>query len=107
MSTALNDAANPTPGDPTAELERLSVAVHSLLADWEQLRARASFAEARARELESALRDVTSGTVDPVALANRVNALEQENKFLARRLDRARQSVKRISARLQFLDEDR
>jgi hypothetical protein len=59
------------------------------------------------RELEAALRDVTSGQIDPVALNNRVHALEQENRFLARRLDRARESVKRISARLQFLDEDR
>ena len=53
------------------------------------------------------MRDVMSGSVDPITLANRVQALEQENRFLARRLDRARESVKRISARLQFLDEDR
>ncbi len=90
-----------------SELAQLTAAVRRLLSDWEQWRGRAVAAEARSGELERALRDVTSGGVDPVSLANRVQALEQENRFLARRLDRARESVKRISARLQFLDEDR
>jgi hypothetical protein len=90
-----------------AELERLSGSVRRLLSEWDRWQRRASAAEARVRELESALREVTSGKVDPMALGERVHALEQENRFLARRLDRARESVKRISARLQFLDEDR
>jgi predicted nuclease with TOPRIM domain len=81
--------------------------VRKLLAEWEASRKRVTTAEARVKELESALRDVTSGGVDAMALNERVHALEQENRFLARRLDRARESVKRISARLQFLDEDR
>lgn len=81
--------------------------MRKLLGEWEAVRKRATTAEARVKELESALRDVTSGGVDPMALGERVHALEQENRFLARRLDRARESVKRISARLQFLDEDR
>jgi hypothetical protein len=107
MSTA-SSGADPSPNEPTShELARLSSAVRSLLADWERQQVRVEAAEARALELERALRDVTSGTVDPVTLANRVHALERENLFLAQRLDRARESVKRISARLQFLDEDR
>lgn len=93
--------------DGPGELQRLTLAVQRLLSEFEEYRQRASIAEARVHELESALRDVTSGKVDPLALTNRVQALEQENRFLARRLDRARESVKRISARLQFLDEDR
>jgi hypothetical protein len=107
MTTALSDGDKPGSADPTGDLQRLSAVVRRLLVDWDQLRARTDTAEARSRELESALRDITSGGVDPVALTNRVAALEQENLFLARRLDRARESVKRISARLQFLDEDR
>ena len=90
-----------------SELVALSATVRRLLAEYDQLRARALGSEARIRELEAALRDVSSGGVDPIALNQRVMALEQENRFLARRLDRARDSVKRISARLQFLDEDR
>ena len=98
-------AADPTNAD--AELEQLSQLVRRLLREWEEYRGRADVAEARVRELESALRDVASGGVDPLALHQRVNALEQENRFLARRLDRARERVKRISAQLQFLEEDR
>src|SRR5688500_12742515 len=94
-------------GTTAEELKRLRAVVQRLLLDWEQWRSRAQTAEARARELDGALRDVTSGAVDPLALKQRVDALEQENRFLARRLDRARESAKRISARLQFLDEDR
>ena len=90
-----------------AELERLSQLVRRLLRDWEEYRGRVDAAESRVRELESALRDVASGGVDPVALHQRVHALEQENRFLARRLDRARDRVKRISAQLLFLEEDR
>jgi hypothetical protein len=85
----------------------LAAAVQRLLAEWEEWRQRALKAESRAVELEGALRDMASGTVDPIALANRLQALEQENRFLARRLDRARESVHRISARLQFLDDSR
>jgi predicted RNase H-like nuclease (RuvC/YqgF family) len=104
MSTELPAADS---GHAAAELERLSALVRRLLGEWEQFRARTETAEARVRELESALRDVASGGVDPVAMNQRLNALEQENRFLARRLDRARERVKRISAQLQFLEEDR
>lgn len=86
---------------------RLQNAVRRLIQEWESWRTRTQVAEARVAELEAALRDVSSGALDPVALSARVQALEQENRFLARRLDRARESVKRINARLQFLDEDR
>jgi hypothetical protein len=106
MSTESNGAERQD-GSTEAELDRLKTAVRRLLDAWDEGRRRAETAEARAREVEGALRDITSGNVDPVALTQRVQALEQENRFLARRLDRARESVKRISARLQFLDEDR
>ena len=104
MSTESHDAETASTSE---ELQHLGSALRRLLQDYDQLRTRATNGEARIRELESALRDVSSGGVDPVALNQRVHALEQENRFLARRLDRARESVKRISARLQFLDEDR
>ena len=86
---------------------RLRHAVEALLTERDGWRMRALGSEARVRELEAALRDVSSGGLDPMVLNNRVQVLEQENRFLARRLDRARESVKRISARLQFLEDDR
>ena len=93
----------------TSELQRLETALQSLLRAFDDLSGRAVQAEERVRQLEATMRNSTaaSGELDPVGLANRVHLLEQENRFLARRLDKARESVKRISARLQFLEEDR
>jgi predicted RNase H-like nuclease (RuvC/YqgF family) len=92
-----------------ADWERLESSLQRLLSEFEVLQRRSAEAEERVRQLEATLRtsSTSAGDLDPVALANRVSLLEQENRFLARRLDRARDSVKRISARLQFLDEDR
>lgn len=106
MSTVLSEEADLR---RTNELQRLEGALQQLLRAFDELSARAQNAEERVQHLEAALRNNTSGSgqLDPVALANRVHLLEQENRFLARRLDRARESVKRISARLQFLEDDR
>jgi hypothetical protein len=92
-----------------ADWQRLESSLQRLLSEFDALHRRSSDAEERVRQLEGALRNssTSAGDLDPVALANRVSLLEQENRFLARRLDRARESVKRISARLQFLEEDR
>ena len=103
-----SDAAE-TPALNGADWSRLESSLQRLLREFESLQTRSAEAEARVKQLEGALRNssTSAGDLDPVALANRVSLLEQENRFLARRLDRARESVKRISARLQFLDEDR
>ena len=92
-----------------ADLQRLETALQRLLQEFDALQRRSAEAEQRVQQLEAALRNnsTSGGELDPVAMANRVHMLEQENRFLARRLDRARESVKRISARLQFLEEDR
>lgn len=91
-----------------SEWQRLELLLDHLLKNFDELRARAMQAEERVQQLEAALRNSGgSGDVDPVALATRIHLLEQENRFLARRLDQARESVKRVSARLQFLEEDR
>jgi hypothetical protein len=89
-------------------MQRLESSLQQLLLAFDELRARAARSEQKAQQLEATMRNASgSGELDPVALANRVHLLEQENRFLARRLDRARESVKRISARLQFLEDDR
>ena len=103
-----SDAAE-TPELNGADWQRLQSSLQRLLSEFEVLQRRSTEAEDRVKQLEAALRNnsTSAGELDPVALANRVSLLEQENRFLARRLDRARESVKRISARLQFLEEDR
>jgi len=105
---ASSDAAE-TPASNGAEWQRLEDSLQRLLSEYDELHRRSTSAEERVKQLEAALRNnsTSGGELDPVALANRVHLLEQENRFLARRLDRARESVKRISARLQFLEEDR
>lgn len=92
-----------------ADWQGLESSLQRLLSEFDALQRRSTDAEERVKQLEGALRNssTSAGDLDPVALANRVSLLEQENRFLARRLDRARESVKRISARLQFLEEDR
>ncbi len=113
MSTVSSEEAVDAQADehevaPAADLKRLEAAVEQLLRAFDELTTRATESQERVQQLEAALRNASvSGELDPVALANRVHLLEQENRFLARRLDKARESVKRISARLQFLEDDR
>ena len=89
------------------EVDRLELTVRRLVDEHEQWRRRARKAERRVTELEAALKDVTSGDLDPVALAAQAAASAQENRALRERLEQARQTVDRIAARLQFLEEDR
>lgn len=104
-----SSGAADSPAANGADWQRLESSLQRLLREFDALQRRSLQAEERVKQLEGALRNssTAAGDLDPVALANRVALLEQENRFLARRLDRARESVKRISARLQFLDEDR
>jgi predicted RNase H-like nuclease (RuvC/YqgF family) len=92
---------------PFAEWDRLELTVRRLVDDHEAWRRRAQSAEQRVRDLESALEEFSSGTVDPLSLTERVRAYEEENRALARRLEQAREVVERIQSRLQFLEEDR
>ena len=108
MSMLSSDAVDITPG-AGADWKRLESSLQRLLQEFDTLASKSARAEERVRQLEASLRSSSTetGEHDPVALSNRVHLLEQENRFLARRLDRARESVKRISARLQVLEEDR
>jgi hypothetical protein len=90
-----------------AEWDRLELSVRRLLDDHERVRERERAAERRIQELETLLREVTGGGLDPVALNARVAALEAENRELVRRLEEARERVSRIIARLRFLEEER
>ena len=77
---------------PTVDWQRLEDALERLLSAFDALERRSREAEERVKSLEASLRNnsTPAGELDPVALANRVHLLEQENRFLANRLDRAR-----------------
>jgi len=88
------------------ELDRLEHAVRKLLVEHDALRSRVRATDDRVRELELALRNVSAGEIDPVALAERTRELEAENSELLDRLGRARDSVQRILARMRFTEEE-
>lgn len=101
MSSNAADTAGTMP-----ELDRLEQKVRVLLERHDALVARAKAADNRVRELELALRNVSAGEIDPMALAERTRELEAENRDLLDRLTRARESVHRILARMRFSEEE-
>jgi len=100
-----SDAAE-TGGLVPPEWDRLELAVRRLLEDNDALRRQVASADDRLRETEQALKNVSAGDLDPMALAERARLLEEENRDLADRLSRARESVQRILARLRFAEEE-
>ncbi len=102
----MSSAGRPRPGFPT-EWDALELAVRRLLDDYQALRRRAAAAEHRVRELETALAQLGSGAVDPIALQARARELEAENLALQARVDDAAERVRRLLARTHFLEEDR
>jgi hypothetical protein len=89
------------------ELDRLELTVRRLLESHDAVRRRAEAAEARVRELEGAVQDLSGGRIDPVALGEEVARLEERNRTLEERVAQAHAAVLRMMARLQFTVEDR
>lgn len=96
----------PRPAAPP-ELDKLELTVRRLLDAHDRWRQRALAAEARVRELEGAVEDISGGRLDPVALGEEVSRLEERNRMLNERLEQAHAAVLRMMARLQFTVEDR
>jgi hypothetical protein len=88
------------------ELDGLEMAVRRMLERYDALLAKVDAANVRVRELEQSLDNVSGGDIDPVALAERTRELEAENRDLIDRLDRAKESVKRILARMRYTEEE-
>lgn len=99
----LNRTAHP-PLPP--EFSRLESAVRRLGDELAGYRARAQLAEARATELERALKAVSGGGLDPISLRERIRKLEQENKDLRAQMVQAQDRVRRLIARFDFLREE-
>jgi predicted nucleic acid-binding Zn-ribbon protein len=89
------------------ELDRLELTIRRLIESHGLLEKRAMAAEERIRDLEGAIQDVSAGRLDPVALGEEVQSLEQRNALLEDRLVRAHAAVERMMARLQFTAEER
>lgn len=102
----MSSAGRPRAGFPP-EWDGLELAVRRLLDDHLAARRRAAVAERRARELEAALAQMRGGGPDPVALRQRIDQLEAENRALQARLDDAAERVRRLLARTHFLEDER
>jgi seryl-tRNA synthetase len=89
------------------ELDRLELTIQRLLQTHDALQQRAEAAEARVRELERAVQDVSTGRVNPVDLAEDARRLEEQNADLRARMNAAYDAVQRVMARLQFVEEER
>jgi chromosome segregation ATPase len=108
MTMASGDVADQKPltRAPPEEFERLEKAARRLTEELAGYRARARMAETRAVELEQALKDVSTGALDPLSLRDRIRKLEQENKELRRRMLHAQDRIRKLVARFDFLREE-
>ena len=90
-----------------AEWSELELGVRRMLDEYDAMKVRLERAEARCAELEGALRNFSSGSVDPVDLQRRAEMLARENHELRGRLGQARERVTRVMDRLRFAEESR
>lgn len=102
MSTSGTDGADAVPGEVLAELEE---SVGRLLAALRGVRERHEASEVRVRQLEEVLKRLQQGESDPVELQERIQALEAENQDLRDRVTQGRDGVRRLLARIRFLEE--
>ena len=89
------------------EWSELELAVRRMLDEYDAMQVRLTQAEARCAELQGALQNFSSGSVDPVDVQKRVEMLSRENQELRRRLGQAHERVTRVMDRLRFAEESR
>ncbi len=104
------------PGDnggapEAAAFDRLEAAIGQLVerleasgASVQEAEARATAAEARTAELAELVKRVTGDEAEAGRLMSRLKGLEQENADLRTRLERGRDGVDRMLARIRFLE---
>ena len=92
---------------PSAEstIDRLEAAVDRLVAEYEELRARAADSEHSYRRLTDALQQSESDPLDSGDLQRKIQSLADENDRLRSTLEEAREKADRIRSRL-FMVED-
>lgn len=90
-----------------AAIQRLDTAVDQVLDQVRDLRARVRAVEGRNSELEALMARFETGSDSPGDFVQRMRALEAENGDLRGRIERGREAVERLLARIRFLEERR
>ena len=83
----------------------LEKAVDGTLSRLEELRVRLQKAEEQGKDMDELLRKFTGEDEDPAQLLARLRSLESENLELLDRLQKGREGVERLLARIRFLEE--
>jgi hypothetical protein len=85
----------------------LDHAVARALDELKRARQRAAEAEWRSRELSDLLHSFESGEETAMGMKERLLRLEDENQDLRSRIERGRETVERLLARVQFLENQK
>ena len=94
--------------DETAgAFDAVDAAIGRAVARVRELEARATAADQRTSEVEALLEKMASGEESPVQMKDELDRLQQENADLRDRLERGREGVERLLARIRFLEEQR
>jgi predicted RNase H-like nuclease (RuvC/YqgF family) len=88
-------------------LPALETAVGRAVDELRELRKRSAEAARRSAALEELLATFQSGADSPERMKERLERLEGENRDLRARISRGRESVERLLARIQFLEDKR
>ncbi len=100
--------SNPEGNAPHPErvaFKRLDGVVGEALSRLKELRERTEKAEAKSAELEELVRRFTKDADTPARLLTQLKALEGENEDMKIRLEKGREGVERLLARIRFLEE--
>ena len=100
-----NPEQAPQAPDASELFSRLESAVRRLIRQSAELRAELRSARERNRELMELLAPVAEGEAGPESVVERLRAAEDERRELEGRLERGRQVVERMMARIRFLED--
>jgi septal ring factor EnvC (AmiA/AmiB activator) len=90
-----------------AALKRLERAVTLALKQLGEAREHAQEAAARSSEYETLVRRFTEDEDEPGRMLSRLQILETENQDLRTRVEKSREGVERMLAKIRFLEEQR
>jgi predicted RNase H-like nuclease (RuvC/YqgF family) len=88
-------------------LPALESAVNRTVRELRELRRKVADGAQRSAELEALLASFQSGAESPDRMRQRLERLEEENRDLRARMTQGRETVERLLARIQFLENQR
>lgn len=103
MSNSADSGVSPD----QAALKRLERAVTVALKRMDEARGSAEEATARSSEYETLVRRFTKDEDEPGRMLSRLQTLEAENEDLRVRVQKSREGVERMLAKIRFLEEQR